>query len=379
MNLIINFIIKEFLQFKRDRKMFAVILVAPLFQLVFLGYAATLDVKKVQTAVFDQDRSYESRGFIRRLSSSGYFNPAYYVTSYKEMTQLVENGTVLMGVVIPADFEKNIYRNRTADVQTIFDGSDGNKAAIAAGYMQSITSSFGYSLINRFMDKTGLKNLPASSRTDIEPEVRIWYNPGLTTRNYMLPGIVGLLIMLVTINLTALAIVKEKELGTLEQLIVTPIKPYQMIIGKLVPFSIIGFTTVILVLTVMRFWFGIPIKGSVVLLFFSAFIFMLSTLGLGLFVSTISRTQQQATMTTMFGVMMPMMFLSGFAFPIENMPGVIRYVTYLVPLRYFLTIVRGIILKGIGFEDLWKEFAILLMFGVIILTLSSLRFRKKLE
>ena len=381
MNLIISFIKKEFLQFKRDPRMFAVILIAPVFQLVFLGYAATLDVKDVKTAVLDQDRSVNSREFVRNMESSGYFSVVSYVTSYKDMTRMIENGEVLMGIVIPYDFEKNIYRNQTAEIQAIFDGSDGNKATIAAGYMQSITSSFGFSIANKFIERAGMTNLPASIRLNsaIEPEVRVWYNPALTTRNYMLPGIVGLIIMLVTINLTALAIVKEKEIGTLEQLIVTPIKPYQMIIGKLVPFIIIGFTCCTVVLTVMRFWFGIQIKGSVVLLFFAAFIFMLSTLGLGLFVSTISRTQQQATMTSMFGVMMPMIYLSGFAFPIENMPKLIQYITYFIPLRYFFIIVRGIILKGIGIEHLWKEYVILLVFGVVILFLSSLRFRKKLE
>jgi len=185
--------------------------------------------------------------------------------------------------------------------------------------------------------------------------------------------------MLVTINLTSLAIVKEREVGTFEQLIVTPLKPYQIITGKLVPFSILGFVSITIVMTVMRYWFGIEVKGSVPLLYFAAFLFMLSTLGLGLFVSTISKTQQQATMTSFFGIMMPMIYLSGFSFPIENMPLWIQYITYIIPLRYFITIVRGIILKGIGLEQLYGQFLALLIFGISILALSSLRFRKKLE
>jgi ABC-2 type transport system permease protein len=195
----------------------------------------------------------------------------------------------------------------------------------------------------------------------------------------MLPGIVGMLIMVVTINLTSLAIVKEREIGTFEQLIVTPLKSYQMIIGKLVPFSILGFVSITIVITVMRFWFDIEVRGSVVQLYLAALLFMLSTLGLGLFVSTVSRTQQQATMTSFFGVMMPMIYLSGFSFPIENMPMWIQYITYLIPLRYFITIVRGIILKGVGIESLYGQFLALFIFGITILTLSSLRFRKKLE
>jgi ABC-2 type transport system permease protein len=281
-----------------------------------------------------------------------------------------------MGLVIPRDFEKNIGARRTANLQTIFDGSDGNKAAISAGYTQGIISMFSQNIMTDYMSSRGIINPISAS---IQPEVRVWYNPELTTRYYMLPAIVGLLIMLVTTSLTSLAIVKEREIGTLEQLIVTPIKPYQMIIGKLVPFSILGFVSISIVLTVMRYWFQIEVKGSVLLLYFTASLLMLSTLGLGLFVSTLVRTQAQAMMVSGFAIMMPMIYLSGFAFPIENMPRIIQYVTYLVPLRYFIASIRAIILKGVGFTDLWGNLLALFIFGVTILFLSSLRFRKKLE
>ena len=195
----------------------------------------------------------------------------------------------------------------------------------------------------------------------------------------MLPGIVGLLLSVITLILTSLAIVKEKEIGTLEQLIVTPIKPFQLIIGKLVPFVILGFIAVVMVITAMNLIFGIEVRGSSFFLFFASFLYILSTLGLGLFVSTISKTQQQAMMIAIFAILMPMVYLSGFAFPIENMPEVIQYVSYLIPLRYFITIIRGVILKGIGIEYLWMDTAVLLGIGIIILTLSSLRFRKRLE
>jgi ABC-2 type transport system permease protein len=376
MRLILNFIIKEFLQFKRDKRMFMVVLVAPVIQLIFLGYAATRDVNNIPTIVFDQDRSGTSRELIRSFEKSGYFNVERYVTSYDEVNVLIDNSDALVAIVIPTDFEKNIGLKKTASLQTIFDGSDGNKASIAAGYTLGITSSFSQNIINETMQRTGRKILPVGS---IQPEVRIWYNPDLTTRNYMLPSIVGLLIMLVTTSLTSLAIVKEREIGTLEQLIVSPIKPYQMILGKLVPFSILGFASVIIVMSVMSLWFQIPIKGSVPYLITSSFLFMLSTLGLGLFISTISKTQAQAMITSAFGIMMPMMFLSGFAFPIENMPVVVQYITYLIPLRYFNVILRGIILKGIGIESLWQETLTMFLFGVLILVLSSLRFSKKLE
>lgn len=379
MNLILNFIKKEFLQFKRDKRMFAVILIAPVVQLIFLGYAATLDVKDVKTVVWDQDRSETSRKFLEKYEKSGYFTLQYNATSYNEISNLIDNGEVVMAMIIPPDFEKDVLSGRTTKLQTIFDGSDGNKALIAAGYSQGITISFGSNIINELIERSGRKNLPAMKIPVIEAETRAWYNPDLITRNYMLPGIVGLLIMVVTINLTSLAIVKEREIGTFEQLIVTPLKAYQIIIGKLVPFSILGFVSITIVMTVMRFWFGIEVKGSVPLLYFSALLFMLSTLGLGLFVSTISKTQQQATMTSFFGVMMPMIYLSGFSFPIENMPSWVQYITYLIPLRYFITIVRGIILKGVGFDELYDQFLALFIFGIVILALSSLRFNKKLE
>lgn len=370
------FIVKEFLQFKRDPKMFMVVLIAPIIQLIFLGYAAKRDIKNIHTALIDRDKSSLSRDFVSDFEKSGYFSIDFYPESYDEMTRLIDEGKVLTGMVIPEGFEKDINLGTTANVQMIFDGSDGNKASIAAGYVATITSGFSKNISIERIERSGIKTSIAGS---IEPIARVWYNPTLTTRNYMLPGIAGLILIIITLNLTSLAIVKEREIGTLEQLLVTPIKPYQMILGKLVPFTILGFVAMTLVLSVMRFWFEIPVKGSILFLFLSSFVFMLSTLGLGLFVSTISRTQQQAMITSAFLVIMPMIFLSGFSFPIENMPKFIQYITYLIPLKYFLIIIRGIILKGIGFFDLWRELLVLFFMGVTILVLSSLRFRKRLE
>ena len=376
MKILLNFIIKEFLQFKRDRRMLATIFIAPVIQLIFLGYAANLDLKEIHTVIFDKDKTETSRNLINAFISNGYFNVDYYVSDYDEFTRLITKGDALLGIVIPTEFEKDIGAKKTAQVQAVFDGSDGNKAAIASGYVQGIIMGFSQNISLQNLQMTGMKN---SLSGTIIPEVRIWYNPDLTTRYYMLPSIAGLIIMLVTTLLTSLAIVKEREIGTLEQLIVTPLKPYHMIIGKFVPFSILGFISASIVLTVMRYWFQIPIKGSISYLYFSAFLFMLSTLGLGLLISTISRTQVQAMITSAFGIIMPMIFLSGFAFPIENMPQWVQYLTYLIPLRYFIIIIRGVILKGIGIELLWQETLILFLFGVVILTISSLRFKKKLE
>jgi len=376
MNILKIFLVKEFLQFIRDPKMFMVVIVAPVIQLIFLGYAANRDIKNVQTVVFDRDRSESSREFVRNFEKSGYFSMDYYVSDYNEMSRLIDNGKAITGIVIPENFEKDLNTGVTAKVQFIIDGSDGNKASIAAGYIQNIASAYSKNIAVENIEKAGIKTSIAGT---IEPVSRIWYNADLSTRNYMLPGIVGLILIIITTNLSSLAIVKEREIGTLEQLIVTPVKPYQIILGKLIPFAILGIISMTLVLSVMTFWFGIYVKGSLIFLFVSSFVFMLSTLGLGLFVSTISRTQQQAMITSAFLVIMPMIFLSGFSFPVENMPVIIQYVTYLIPLKYFLVIIRGIVLKGLGLSELWIECTVLLSMGIFILISSSLRFRKRLE
>jgi len=376
MKTILHIVKKEFLQFRRDPKMFAMILISPVIQLIFLGYAANFDVNVVHTAIFNQDKTATSRQFIEKFEGSGYFEMDYYVDNYKTLQKLIDNHQIILGLVIPIDFEKKIKRNETAPVQAVFDGSDGNTASISAGYVQLIVSNYSKSIVTTFMNKAGIKILPAGN---VESKVRVWYNPELKTRNFMVPGIVGLLLMIVTLILTSLAIVKEKELGTLEQLIVTPIKSYQLIIGKLIPFALLGFVSEIIVLTAMVFVFNIPVRGNLLFLFFTTALYILSTLGLGLFVSTISKTQQQAMMLAIFVVMMPMIYLSGFAFPIENMPKIIQYFTYLIPLRYFMVIICGIILKGVGFSDLWLQTTLLFLIGITIIFLSSLRFKKRLD
>ncbi|MFC2084750.1 ABC transporter permease [Bacteroidota bacterium] len=356
--------------------MFAIILIAPVIQLIFLGYAVNMDVELVPTVVYDQDKSVASRSYLEQFESTGYFEFVDFVSNYEDLKTYIENGDATVGIVIPYNFEKQVGRTQPADIQVIFDGSDGNKASISFGYVSSITRSYIEKLYTNITNKIGLKNLSASS---VQPEFRVWYNPELKTRIFMVPGIVGLLLSIITLILTSLAVVKEKEIGTLEQLIVTPIKPYQLIAGKLIPFAILGFAAITIVITAMIVIFGIYPKGSVLFLFLSAFIFILSTLGFGLFISTISKTQQQAMMLAIFGIMMPMVFLSGFAFPIENMPEIVQFLTYLVPLRYFMTIIRGVILKGIGLYELWGELIILMGMGIIVLTLSAIKFKRRLE
>lgn len=376
MKIILSIIIKEFLQLKRDPRLFGVVFIAPILQLIILGYAANMDVNTVHTAVYDQDKSAASRDFIRRFEYSGYFKIDDYVDNYKEVNEDINDNKVLWALVIPKDFDKKIRTMKSAPIQAIFDGSDGNKASIAMGYIQGIVTNYSKNILLKAVDKTGRK-IPVAG--NLQPDIRVWYNPELKTRVFMVPSITGLILAIITTILMSMAIVKEREVGTLEQLIVTPIKPMQLIIGKMIPFVILGFLDALIVLGVMVFWFGIGIRGDFIFLLASCFVFVLSTLGIGLFISTISKTQQQAMMVAQFGILMPMLYLSGFAFPIENMPKLLQYISYLVPVRYFITILRGVILKGASFMELLPQFLILLFSGIAILFASALRFRKRLN
>ena len=376
MKTIYHFIIKELLQVKRDKKMLVIIFMAPILQLIFLGYAANMDVNIVHTTIYDQDKTETSRNFIERLVETGYFKIDYYAKNYEEITDLLEDGKTLVAIVIPKDFEKKINRRETTQLQTLFEGSDASKASMALGYIQGVSTRFSQNLITETKDKLGMKISLSGSLT---PEVRVWYNPEMKSRIFMVPGILGLVLMISTISLMSMAIVREREIGTMEQLIVTPIKKYQLLLGKLIPFTMIGFVILVIVMIIMTQWFGITVRGNVLFLLFAAFLFILSNLGIGLFISTVSKTQQQAMMASVFALMMPMIYLSGFAFPIENMPEFFQYITYAIPLRYFITIIRGVVLKGIGFSSLWLETLILFGMGVSILVLSANRFSKKVE
>jgi ABC-2 type transport system permease protein len=376
MKIILTIVIKEFLQLKRDPRLFGIIFIAPVIQLILLGYAANLDINNINTVVFDQDKTTTSRDFIEKFERSGYFSITDYADNYAQVMEHINKGEDLWALVIPNDFEKKLQRGEQVEVQPLFDGSDGNKASIAFGYVNGVVSSYSQNILIKARNKSGMQRFAG---VNLNPEIRVWYNPELKTRVFMLPGIMGLLLTIITTTLMAMGIVKEREIGTLEQIIVTPIKPAQLIIGKTIPFIILGFVDVLVVLAVIVFWFGIPIRGDFFFLMLASFIYVLSSLGLGLFISTVSKTQQQAMMVAMFGILLPMNFLSGFAFPIENMPAWIQPITYLIPLRYYITILRGVILKGDGLFQLIPETLALLGIGIFILTASSLRFKKRLE
>lgn len=374
MKTILHIIRKEFLQIRRDKRMLALSILAPVIQLILLGYAATTDIKEIPMLLVNQDKSSTSREFVDQFVNSGYFIIKESVGSPKLIDHFIDDGEVWVALVIPSDFSKNILNNKTATLQVIADGSDANSANISIGYVTQIIGRYSQSIIANISKYVSPTNIPGK----VNPQIRVWYNPELKSRNFMVPAVLAMVLMIITMTLTSLAIVKERENGTFEQLIVTPIKPYQLILGKLLPFTIIGALDTALVIIVAYGWFGVPLRGNILLLFGLSGLFVLTTLGLGLFVSTVSKTQQQAMMTAQFFFFMPFIFFSGFTFPIENMPVIIQYATYLIPLKYYIVIVRGIFLKGIGIAELWQQALILLLFGVAILSLSVLRFRKRL-
>jgi ABC-2 type transport system permease protein len=361
---------KEFLELRQDPKLFGIVIVAPILQLTMLGYAATTDVKDVPMVVVDQDRSAESRELVSRFDASANFVVIGAASSTRDVDEYLDGGSAWMALNIPDDYSERIRRGDQATIQVVADGTDANSTNVALGYAGSLISGYG-----RELAATHGRGAAAPL---IDADVRVWFNPGLESRDFMIPGILALLLLVVTTNLSSMAIVREKELGTLEQLNVTPLARWELIVGKLLPYALLGMVDVLLVIAVAVGWFEVPLRGSVLLLLAMCGVYLMTTLGLGLFVSTISATQQQAMMTTSFFFLLPMVFLSGFIFPIENMPEPIQPFTYLIPLRYFLVILRGIFLKGVGLETLWPNALALFAWGAGILLLATLRSSKRL-
>jgi ABC-2 type transport system permease protein len=368
---------KEVLELRQDPRIFGIIFVAPVIQLAILGYAATTDVRNVPIVVADMDRSAASTDLISRFSGSGIFELVDVVSSTRAVDRYLESGTAWMALSIPPRYGENLANGRPSTLQVVADGSDASSTNIALGYATNLVAAYAQELVDERARAAGTPPQRGGG-SGIEPRVRVWFNPTLESRYFMLPGIFALLLLVVTSNLSSMAIVREREIGTLEQLNVTPLGRLELILGKLLPYGVIGMIDVLVVLVVIVFWFQVPMRGSFWLLVGMSLIYLLTTLGLGLFVSTISRTQQQAMMTSSFFFLIPMMYLSGFVFPIENMPDVIQPVTYLIPLRYFVIILRGIFLKGVGMETLWPQALALFAWGAAILSLAVMRSSKRL-
>ena len=369
-----NMLIKEFLQVLRDPKMRGVIFVMPLLQVMVFGYAVTTDVRNVPVAVLDFDQSVASRELLSRFSASGYFRFVSQTRNVNDAIHLLDKESVGAILRIDQGFEEDLRAGRTAKLQVIADGTDSNTAGIVLGYTGRIAGEFsGKVFLTRFSRLRGEGPLPGN----VELISRAWFNENLESRNFYVPGVIAIIVMLVTLMLTSMAIVREKEIGTIEQLLVSPITPAEFILGKTLPFALIGYADVLLVAVVGVFWFEVPIRGSLVLLLVATTFYLMTTLGIGLFISTVSRTQQQA-MLSVFFFYFPAVLLSGFMFPIANMPPPVQYLTYANPLRYFLVILRGIFLKGAGTDTLWPPMAALLAMGLLTLLVTTRRFRKTL-
>jgi ABC-2 type transport system permease protein len=369
---------KEFLELKMNPRLFGVLIVAPILQLTMLGYAATTDVKDVPVVVADGDRSSASRDLVARFNASRNFSVIDTVSTVAEIEPYLERGRAWLALSIPAGYGRDLEAGQNVTVQVVADGTDSNSTNVALGYSTSLIGDYAQELIERRQPTTsgGAGQSPVIAGS-IDARVRVWFNPQLESRYFMIPGVLALILLVVTSNLAAMGIVREKELGTLEQLNVTPLRRWELIVGKLLPYAVIALVDVLLVVAVAVFWFEVPLRGSVVLLFGMSIVYVFCTLALGLFISTISDTQQQAMMTATFFFLMPMIYLSGFIFPIENMPGIIQLATYLIPLRYFLVIVRGIFLKGIGLSLLWPEAIALASWGMVVLLLAVARSSKR--
>ena len=364
---------KELIELSQDPRLFGIVVLAPLIQLLMLGYAATTDVRNVPVVVADADRSTASRELAERFRASPNFTVVAFVDGFQEIDPYLERGRAWMALAIPAGYGEGLGAGRPQKVQVVADGSDANSTNIGLGYATNLIATYAEQLV---IGSAAAEARPALA-AGIDPRVRVWFNPQLESRDFMIPGILALLLLVVTTNLSSMAIVREKERGTLEQLNVTPLRRWELMVGKLLPYALVGILDVLLVLAVALLWFQIPLRGSVWLLLALTLVYLLTTLGLGLFVSTVSSTEQQAMMTSMFFFLMPMIYLSGFLFPIENMPAAIQIFTYLIPLRYFLIILRSIFLKGVGLETLWPQALALLAWGVAILSLATLRSTKR--
>jgi ABC-2 type transport system permease protein len=365
---------KEFRQTFRDPRMKSMIFVAPLVQVIIFGYAATTDVNHIPTAVYDLDNTQQSRDLIRAFTASKYFHVSRYLYSDSQINDVLDSSAVHCVIRINHGFARDVVGSRNPQIQLIVDGTDSNIASVVLGYASSIIQAHSRNLASRQIELLlqQVKSIPS-----IDLRNRAWFNPNLLSRNFYIPGVIALIVTLLSLMLTSMSIVREKEIGTIEQLIVSPLTSMELIIGKLIPFAAIslieaGFVTIVGVL-----WFDIPVGGSILLLLFATLIYLLVSLGIGLLISTISTTQQQALMSV-FLFFFPANLLSGFIFPIYNMPRLIQYITIINQMRYFIVILRGIFLKGVGLTILWPEVLILFVMGIVILAVSSLRFHKSL-
>lgn len=366
---------KEFIQIKRDPRTLAMIIIIPVMQLFLLGYAATNDVSDVAMAVYDLDKSEASRALIQAYGNAEYFLVTNYVSSEEELQKLIEYGEVRVGLLIPPDYSRSLSTGKPAQVGFVIDGSDPSIAKTALSTSQLIGQAHGAAIQE---ERLALNGMGGMNFQPVEVRTQVWYNPTLEDAYFMVPGIVGMVLFTLTSMVTANSIVRERERGTIEQLIVTPIRPWEMVLGKMVPYVILAFINTGEVLLIGSLWFGVPIRGSLILVFGLSGVFLMTSLGIGLLASTIANTQQEAMMIV-YMIFLPSVFLSGFFFPIQAMPKVLQWISYGIPLRYYMSIIRALLLKGVGIPAMQTDVLLLTLFGLGLLVVASVRFRKRLD
>jgi drug efflux transport system permease protein len=371
---LLSIIRKEFIQIFRDPRTLGLILVMPIVQLFLLGYAATTDVKNVPIAVWDQSRSPESRALLDAFRAADYFRIDYEVGSEEDIQILIERGDVRAALIIPPDYSRRLLE-ADAHVSMILDGSDATVGSTALATARLIGQSYAIKVLDKQASRQGMA---AAVQPPLEVHTQVWYNPDLVSAYFMIPGMIGMILYFITALLTATAIVRERERGTIEQLIVTPIRSWELVIGKVLPYVLLGFFDTMEVLLIGHFWFKVPIRSDISLIVATSGLLLLSSLGIGLFASTVANTQQEAFLTVMF-TMLPSIFISGFFFPLDAMPKFLQLVSYIIPLRYFLVIIRTLLLKGVGAAAIQNEIIALAVFGVLIMGAAALRFRKRLD
>ena len=366
---------KEFIQITRDRRTLVIILVIPIIQLFLLGYSATTDIRNVPLAVFDQCRCADSRLLLDAYRAADYFKLAYDVGSEDEIRLLIEQGNARAGIIIPPDYNTALARGN-AEVAFILDGSDATAGSTALAAATLIGQQHATTLMMEKLERSGLD--VDNFQPPLEIKTRVWYNPDLVSSYFMIPGVIGMILFAITSILTATAVVRERERGTIEQLIVTPIRPWELVVGKILPYVILALIDTLEVMAIGHWWFGVPIRGDMGLILGCSCLLLLSGLGIGLFASTIANTQQEA-MLSVWLTLLPSIFLSGFFFPLEAMPQILQWVSYIIPLRYYLVIIRALLIKGVSAGPILPEIIALAAFGLLIMGAAALRFRKRLD
>lgn len=362
---------KEALHVVRDKRSLYLALGIPIMLLVLFGYALSLDVDDIPLAVWDQDRSPQSRELIDRLTSSGYFRLVLYTNSYREIVEAVDWRRASVGMCIPWNFASDLKNRKDTAVQILVDASDSTRAGIAIGYFNVITSIFRQDLLTGELARQSVTKV----EIPVEPRIRLLYNPELKSRINIIPGLIAIIMMVIAALLTSLTVVRERETGTMEQLFSTPVKPVELITGKLVPYFLLGYIDLVIVYLMSQYVFSVPFRGSLLLMFLVSGLFLIGALSLGLLISTVAQTQLFATQMALLGTFLPAFLLSGFVFPIANMPDVIQLFSYLIPARYYVTILRGIYLKGVGVEILASQIVLLVIFGTVTAFLASRKLR----